>query len=565
MVNLGASPVARTVSFTRANASSINPDATFSTILPSLKNIEEKNNFQDRLISQEQIQLNTISLKLNDFTFQLNDINETLKKISSLMLEDSSLESFQQKEKERKDFILSQNEIRTERENLIERKLESALIKPVEAINKKAQGALLNVGKFFGTLFLGWLTNQGIAAFQANAEGARNRLEEIKNNVISALGSVYKIIRLFYGGIQTIISTVTSITAKITKFLLIDVIGGLFKKLGDLGKAVIQGARNLLPKPPPTPPASTAKVATEAAETTATKATQETAEVAGRTATKAATETAERRGGNLIGRLIPGFGTALNLGIAGYRFNAGDPTGGFLSLGQALPGIFGVPFLAADIARDFGMWDKKKEEENIKTQPKVTKTPEIIPKQLPKLNEPQQQQPQQPQQPETTNTKSIIEPTEPIIKKSPTSTSVTTQSGTVSTQIDTNLNFSLFGKTAASETTEQTQVDFSKPATYGTVTGNIQSISNEVNYSEQRPPVVPLKIESLKPKEPQKVGPLPEPKPNIIITSIPQQQKPQISVTPSTKGLATRVPSIPSSNPDNFYSLYSQVTYGVVI
>lgn len=559
MVNLGTSPVARTVSFARANISSNIPNETFSTLLPTLKNIEEKNNFQDTLISQEQIQLNTISFKLNDFTIQLNDINESLKKISSLMLEDSSLENFQQKEKEKKDFILAQNEIRTERENLIERKLESALVKPIEVINKKAQGALLNVGKFFSTLFLGWLTNQGIAAFQANAAGARNKLEEIKNNVISAFGTVYKIIQLFYGGIQTIISTVTSITAKITKFLLIDVIGGLFKKLGDLGKAVIQGAQNLLPKsPPPTPPASTTKIATEAAETVATKTTQETAEVAGRTATKAATETAERRGGNLIGRLIPGFGTALNLGIAGYRFKAGDPTGGVLSLGQALPGIFGVPFLAADIARDFGMWDKKKQEENVKPEPTIIKKSEIIPKSLPKLNEPQPQ-------PEPTNTKSTVEPTEPIIKKTPSTTSITTQSGTVSTQVDANLNFNLFGKTATSEIPEQSETDFSKPAIYGNVIGNVHNISNEDNYSKQQPPVVPLKVESLKAKEPQKVGPLPEPKPNIVVAAMPQQQQPQVSSTPKTMGFATRVPTIPSSNTDNFYSLYSQVTYGVVM
>jgi hypothetical protein len=62
---------------------------------------------------------------------------------------------------------------------------------------------------------------------------------------------------------------------------------------------------------------------------------------------------------------------------------------------------------------------------------------------------------------------------------------------------------------------------------------------------------------------PFNIGPEPEPKPNIIYTpsgssSPPPQQ-------PLKSGPASDVPAIPSSNPDNFYTLYSQINYNVVM
>jgi len=36
-------------------------------------------------------------------------------------------------------------------------------------------------------------------------------------------------------------------------------------------------------------------------------------------------------------------------------------------------------------------------------------------------------------------------------------------------------------------------------------------------------------------------------------------------VPPKSSAPATQVPNIPSSNPDNFYALYSQLNYNVVM
>ena len=54
---------------------------------------------------------------------------------------------------------------------------------------------------------------------------------------------------------------------------------------------------------------------------------------------------------------------------------------------------------------------------------------------------------------------------------------------------------------------------------------------------------------------------LPEPAPNVIYRRVGGQQN---QSTPLKSGSATDVPLIPSSNPDNFYTMYSKMNYNVV-
>lgn len=59
------------------------------------------------------------------------------------------------------------------------------------------------------------------------------------------------------------------------------------------------------------------------------------------------------------------------------------------------------------------------------------------------------------------------------------------------------------------------------------------------------------------------IGPEPETKTQVIVTDPGADQQPQS--IPATTGNITDLPPIASSNPDNFYVLYSQVHYNVVI
>lgn len=89
--------------------------------------------------------------------------------------------------------------------------------------------------------------------------------------------------------------------------------------------------------------------------------------------------------------------------------------------------------------------------------------------------------------------------------------------------------------------------DKSKPLTSKSTSVPIQSVSFQAPSSNQK----------------SNIGALPEPKPDIIYASSGQQsQSSMVSGKPTT---LTDVPLIPSSNSDNFYTLYAQVNYNVVI
>jgi hypothetical protein len=79
-------------------------------------------------------------------------------------------------------------------------------------------------------------------------------------------------------------------------------------------------------------------------------------------------------------------------------------------------------------------------------------------------------------------------------------------------------------------------------------------------------PVVPYRPPAqIQPTQTQtpNVGPSPEPKPDIIYTTTGNQQ--QGVAQDQQSGPITDVPLISSSNPDNFYTLYSQLNYNVVM
>ena len=99
-------------------------------------------------------------------------------------------------------------------------------------------------------------------------------------------------------------------------------------------------------------------------------------------------------------------------------------------------------------------------------------------------------------------------------------------------------------------------------------TNFLESYNNlkaEESIPDKTTQIKPAQIQGVPTPTPQ-VGELSEPKPNIIYASSgsSQQQGAQMNQTPSS-GPLTDVPLIRSSNPDNFYTLYSYSYYNVVI
>ena len=66
----------------------------------------------------------------------------------------------------------------------------AAATAPAQKLATKASFTLGNLGQFFLSLVGGWLTSQAIDAINANAEGNKDKLQEIKINVLKGLGVI---------------------------------------------------------------------------------------------------------------------------------------------------------------------------------------------------------------------------------------------------------------------------------------------------------------------------------------------------------------------------------------
>ena len=240
MVNLiGSSPVARTTNIARNTFSgSVFGVGRTPLVTPATT--------QQQLIPSNQAALPLVSNQLIGFTKQMQDIGSALERIAYYIATDSGLEQQRETQKQLQERRLSEESVRDEQEGVIERRIKSTITAPVQAIAQKTEGVLSRLMKFFTSLLLGWLLNQGIEAIQANAEGNKNKLEEIKDNVINTLGTALKIFALIRNGFLSVARTITNIVAKLGKFLVSGVIGGIFKGLGNLAKGIFNAGKNLL-------------------------------------------------------------------------------------------------------------------------------------------------------------------------------------------------------------------------------------------------------------------------------------------------------------------------------
>ena len=82
---------------------------------------------------------------------------------------------------------LSEQKLREGKESTIEKKIQAAALAPAQRLATKAQFTLGRLQNFFVSIFGGWLLNQGIQTLQALSGNNKEKLEEIKNNVLKNL------------------------------------------------------------------------------------------------------------------------------------------------------------------------------------------------------------------------------------------------------------------------------------------------------------------------------------------------------------------------------------------
>lgn len=475
-------------------------------------------------ITQIQGQVNGLQEQIVDFSSALDRIAVY---ITNSNIVDQQRERYQIEQERR----YAEIGLRRGKEKSLEYRIQEALTEPVKMIGKKFQLGLGNMLQALYWIFGGWLTNQVIDLMKSYSNKDWKLFDEIKDNIIRNTLSFIRGIGFIKTGFGKLIGGIFSLAKMIGKFLIVNPIKAAF---GGLGKLLGLGGKEAA--------ATTAESAAKTAEGAA-----KTAEVAGE-ASKGAKILGVggdllKGAGKVASRFAPGVNTLVDTGLSAYSFKEGNVASGALYGAAALTGAFGLEplswaFAGGGLITDAFYGGKKKDQS--KQPPPKSKTPTQLsapsgggglPAQTTPVSQPQTlmmpsstaSSPATPTTPIQTADTSQVPAAAKIAPVSTPSTPLTPQSGA-------------FG------------VDAYK---FGVDTGN------------KIPNLTPAQTQQLPKQAPP--GPEPPAPPNIVYTQNGTSKPKGPSGPEPTRGdPVSDVPNIPSSDPDNFYTLYSQVHYNVV-
>ena len=153
-----------------------------SPITPSETEIKNLQTLKENQASLVDLQSGIIGINQN-----INELNSGLVSIATLLQQDAVNEQNLLKTQQENDRRLAEEEIRIGKESEIEKKIQSAIVEPVQRIAPKVQDLFGNVLNSLSYLFGGWLTSQVINYIKEEGKGNTDRLDQIKNNVLKNL------------------------------------------------------------------------------------------------------------------------------------------------------------------------------------------------------------------------------------------------------------------------------------------------------------------------------------------------------------------------------------------
>jgi hypothetical protein len=538
--------------------SSIN--ANTSAVASMQKQVNELSQTNAQILTNL-TQIGSFQAQVDSVRLQLNGISDTLQSVATITASESAVERQKDLYEQENQKRLAESGARGGQESLLETKIQSALSEPVKRIGGKISFGFDNLMKSIWTLLGGWLTTQGINVLKALQDDDKKKLNEIKDSVIKTLlvaGGVFTIINV---GIVKVISTITGLVAKIGKF----VIGGLIIKpfqtvmsgLGNAASGIFRGNK------PPTPPSPGNKGP-------------------------------KPSGGGLlsgVGKIITGVSGALDF-LNGENIDAAlaglaiAPTGGkFTSIKLFAGTVYGLDQIAEFLGGNLTGADpkvlkekrKKLEEAKGENKNKLTSSP---------LKKPEEPKPASAKPAPTTSMTPPASNLQINASKTPKEDKTATASppaGTTPTPATTpepagTISTPASAPTPPAATPATTSASTPEPAPSAAAKAEPAQVSAEMPKEQSKvsmeakpaetsskpstPDITPAQTTKMQ-TVPFNIGPEPEPKPNVVYapsaSSAPQQQQ------PLSTGAASDVPFIPSSNTDNFYTLYSQINYNVVL
>lgn len=445
-------------------------------------------------------QLAQLGVKLERISIRVNSFGSSLSTISNQIAQSSSLERMKEKQEQDRERILAEQALREGKESVFERKMQNALVTPMQKVAGPAMSIMERLKSFFLALGASWLTGRIFEAIKASQEGNKTKLEEIKSNILTGLRRVLLVFTLAKFGISKAIRTVLGVGGAIMN----GIYTGLIKKPFTALMNAIRGALRI----------ATNSIGRLFGRTPVPPRIPNTSAQPNRPGTGGG-----NRGSGLLSKLFTGISGFMNLrneeytdaGLAGLALAL--PSGGKLGLIKYLAG---AGLILDDLAEAFGgnLFGKNP---NVGPQKELIDAVKEV---------------KQSEQPAQAETSSNVQPTEKLMGGS---------SSTESSEKGVEAN--------TSQANFQKEGDSSEPAKVSP------------SGSSDPPPAQVSSSASSSKTSASEVGPSPKQAPQVNI--IPQSSTPQ-SVPAEGSRTAASIPKIATSNRDNFYTLYSQVNYNVV-
>lgn len=496
-----------------------------NTIVNLKKEVETLKKSQTENIVSFRNFISSIQENFKVISVNVTDLGTRILGVNNLLTADSALEQKKDEQDQEQERKLAEKGARAGKESLLERRIQSALMAPIRAITARTQSIFQKLMDAFTMFFFGWITNKLIDTFKAQADGNTTLLQKIFGNVIGGVTFFFKSLQFINKSLRGIVGIVTGITKILAKFIT-STLGIIFKGLQSLGKgvasageAIVKAGKNLLG----IGAKSTALATTEAAGRLATK---EGTEAAGKMLAKEGAEAA----GKVGLKKIPGISLIAGLGFGAERLYAGDTFGAGLEVASGIAGMF--PGLGTGISFAIDAYSLKRRIDQGTEENKASQKAQV------KSN-------LRPSAPGTPQTPKVEPQVTAAPKSSELQISMPDSFNRPLFAVDTENNMNAFDSSGAP----------SQPST--TVEGTQTTVSGIVPAQTQRIPTPTVRV-----------GPEPQQKPNVVMMSAispGSNQPPSTALKSSTDTAASDVPFIPSGNPDNFYTLYSQVNYNVLI
>ena len=211
----------------RVVKSRISPAAFTGKFIPPAPVQPQSDPIVTGLIRANTAQLERVSQSIDGINSQIVSVDTTLRAVLNNLETNQSLDRQRERQEQNQQRVLSQQRVLKGKENAIEKKIQSALVAPIQKIAPKVQSSLNTLMGSLTTVLGGWLINQGLEAFKAKSEDNQEKLEEIKNSTLLNLGLIGGILVAVNGGLNVLVGSL----ARLGKNILRIAAKGLFVSL----------------------------------------------------------------------------------------------------------------------------------------------------------------------------------------------------------------------------------------------------------------------------------------------------------------------------------------------